>query len=533
MIIYTLDSETDPFLKGRKPEPFAWGLYNGSGFRSTWGEHCTRDIVNILWNQEPGIVYLHNGGKFDIFYLLEYIDMEKDMLIIKDRIVQCYLKCATGFHKLRDSLKILPFSLDTYKKDHIDYSWFEADVRESHREEILHYLRGDCVYLHELCCEYIKQFGPAITIGTTAMKELKKFHDIGETLNQDEDNAIRHKYFFGARVERYVVGVHRGDWKCYDVNSMYPHVMSSFYHPVGHPSSIGTTLNKDTYFITFRGYSDGAFPKRTKNGGVIFPKEHGIYNATIHEWEAAHELGLVQVDEILECVNFQQSRCFVDYITHYYGARKKARLDGDHMHELFYKFLLNNSYGKFAINPENFQEYRLTSNTYDMRWTGYSIAEIIESHNLILWSRDTKEFKYANIATGASITGASRAVLMRGLSGAVEPMYCDTDSIICRELTNVVIDKSQLGAWKLEKTGKLLAIAGRKMYALWQESERFKTLDGCGILECVKYASKGVRITPQEITAVARGEVITYQREAPTYRLNGSVDWITRRVRMV
>lgn len=533
-MIYTLDSETDPFLKGRKPEPFAWGLYNGSGFRSTWGDDCTLEMMGILYNQEPGIVYLHNGGKFDIFYLLEYIDFDKPMLIIKDRVVQCYIKCAGGHHRLRDSLKILPFSLDTYQKDKIDYHKFERDVRELHREEILHYLKGDCTYLHVLCLEYIKQFGPAITIGSTAMKELKKFHDVGEPLTQNIDNELRARYFFGARVERYVVGVHRGTWKCYDVNSMYPFVMSSFYHPIGHPTSRTTTVEKDTYFLTFRGWSEGAFPKRIKNGGVIFPKEYGVFSVSIHEWEVAQELRLVRCDEIIECVNFKHSRCFVDYITHYYGARKKARLDGDKIHEIFYKYLLNNSYGKFAINPENFQEYILTPDTYDMRFHGYSISQAIENFGLILWERPSKEFKYANIATGASITGASRAVLMRGLSNAIEPMYCDTDSIICRDLQNVHIDKAQLGAWKLEKTGNLLAIAGRKMYALWEGSEHFKSVDpGCSVLECVKYASKGVRITPEQITAAARGDVITYEREAPTFRLNGSVDWITRRVRMV
>ena len=139
----------------------------------------------------------------------------------------------------------------------------------------------------------------------------------------------------------------------------------------------------------------------------------------------------------------------------------------------------------------------------------------------MLWSKPSEDAKYSNIATGASITGAARSVLMRGVHNSVDAMYCDTDSIICREMRNTEIDAADLGAWKLEKTGNSLAIAGRKMYALFNDST------------CVKYACKGVRITPEDIIKAASGEVITYERDAPTYRLDGSVDWITRKIRAV
>ena len=521
MNIYTLDSETDPFLEGRKPEAFAWGLYTGSDYLESWGDDCTPAIMHKLYYTDPAIVYAHNLGKFDIYFLLKYIDQSKPMLIIKDRIVQCYFKCSRGMHKVRDSLKILPFSLDTYQKTKIDYTKFEREVRELHKEEIQLYLKDDCVFLHNLCSNFVKTFGPAITIGSAAMKELKKFHDIGDQFTQAEDELIRHKYFFGARVERYQTGVFEGDWKCYDVNSMYPFAMSNFFHPIGLPScDTGVSVSRDTYFLTVRGISHGAFPMRTKTG-VSFPHESGTFSVSIHEWNAANELGLFDCHEILECINFRHSRCFVDYIRHYYGLRKKARLEKDLIYELFYKFLLNNSYGRFAINPENFKEYILTDDTYDMRYHGYVVVSVIPDLNLILWEKPSAEFTYANIATGASITGAARSVLMRALHNCTTPMYCDTDSIICAELSGVEKDGADLGAWKLEKTGNRLAIAGRKMYALFNGEE------------CVKYASKGVRISPEAIVQAAPGAVIEYRRDAPTYRLDGSVDWITRRVRMV
>lgn len=522
MIIYTLDSETDPFLAGRTPRPFAWNLYNGTRHWTTWGANCTDEMLAILYNLPPGIVYLHNGGKFDIFFLLPAIDTDKEMLIIKERITQCYVKCRKGHHRLRDSVKILPFSLDTYQKTKIDYAKFEADVRDGYKDEIIDYLKDDCIFLFDLVKGYDEQFGLAITIGSTAIKELQRFHNIGELLTADVDARLRSKYFFGARVERYKTGVYKGDWQCYDVNSMYPFVMSNFYHPIGPPSFRGSHISENTFFVTVSGLSRGAFPIRTKTG-VSFPHEVNTYSVSIHEYKTALELGLFDTHAILETVDFEYSNCFDNYINHYYELRKKARLESDKIREIFYKYLLNNSYGKFAINPENFKEYRITPDDWDLRWEGYPIegSVLLPEFKLIIWSKPSKEAKYNNIATGASITGAARSVLMRGLANSEEPIYCDTDSIICKRLLASDIDVANLGAWKLEKTGDFVAIAGRKMYALYNQDE------------CVKYACKGVRITPEDIVRAATGETITYVREAPTFRLNGSVDWITRRIRTV
>ncbi len=543
-IIYTLDSETDPFKAGRKPEPFAWGLYNGLEYWDFWGDTSTPEVMATLQTLEAGIVYIHNGGKFDIYYLLPWIDQTRDMLIIKDRITQCYMGARWGgFHRVRDSYKILPFPLSQYQKDEIDYALMEREVREQHKESILSYLKGDCVYLWQLCSEYVKTFGPALTIGGTAMKQLKERHDVGEPLTAENDAQLRKDYFIGGRVERFKVGVFEGAWKVYDVNSMYPFVMSSFYHPIGNPTSYGTSITPDTYFVTARGVNRGAFASRDDNG-VTFSGGYGIYSVSIHEWIAAMELGLFDCEEVLETVDFAASRMFTDYILHFYNLRRmhKDSLKDhcktcavcdtnthdycsvgrfDFIYTLFYKFLLNNSYGRFAVNPENFKEYRLTDDITDLHWEGFQPSQLLMDFNLILWEKPSEDFQYANVGTGASITGAARSVLMRGLRRAINPMYCDTDCIICEDLSGVALHGSELGAWDTEKTGNMLAIAGRKMYALW---------DGT---ECVKYASKGVRITPEQVTRIAQGEVVTYEREVPTYRLSGAVEWITRKVRSV
>jgi hypothetical protein len=139
---------------------------------------------------------------------------------------------------------------------------------------------------------------------------------------------------------------------------------------------------------------------------------------------------------------------------------------------------------------------------------------------MVLWRQKSEDDRRYNVATGASITGAARAVLMRGLAGAKRAVYCDTDSIICESLTGVAMDDKRIGAWKLEKSGTKIAIAGKKMYALY---------DGRKV---VKIASKGVTVTGAQICDAARGKTIITVRDAPTYNMtHRSVRFIKRKVR--
>ena len=76
---------------------------------------------------------------------------------------------------------------------------------------------------------------------------------------------------------------------------------------------------------------------------------------------------------------------------------------------------------------------------------------------------------------------------------------------------------TRIGAWDVEATGDRISVAGKKLYAMW---------DG---KECVKYASKGLRLTPKQIDAAAVGRRIVWSKDAPTYKMQG-VQWIKREI---
>lgn len=511
--IYTLDTETDPFKYGRVPVPFSAGAYDGATFHYTWGPSCIKQMLAYIESLPPGIVYVHNGGRFDFYYFIQA--MQGEMVIINSRIVKAYV----GKHEFRDSFAIMPFALKQYKKDDIDYNKLEAGVREQHKEEILSYLKSDCVYLWELCSAFVSMFGEMLTIGSTSMKQLQKLHKF-EKLNHFYDEKIRSRFYFGGRVECFKKGLIYQTCKIYDVNSMYPAVMRDYLHPVCSPTSASKQIQKDTCFIIVQGKNYGAFPVRTKNGGIDFNTGFGTFGVSIHEWNVALEYDLFRPTKIINCVNFEKRQTFAEFVNHFYESKKEATRIGDTTHALFYKYVLNSAYGKFAQNPTNYFDYTIGGSGHNPgdEWK----PSFINGENII-WKKASamSGFSRHNVATASSITGAARSVLLRAIATSHNVLYCDTDSIVCEFIgKGAEIDDLKLGAWKLEKTGDRAAIAGKKLYAIFKDAK------------CIKMASKGVKLKAEEIERVANGETIKYVNEAPSFKWDGSVRFITRTVRL-
>lgn len=520
MKLGVIDAETDPFRYGRKPEAFAWGFFDGKTYVNFWGKDATSELITYLGSlNEPHVLYAHNGGKFDFFYLLPWL--ENPLRIINGRIVEASL----GAHKLRDSYAILPIQLKEYQKDEIDYANFEASKREQYKNDILHYLAKDCEYLFALVAAFRDRFGAKLTIGSTALTKLREYHPFpSQDANHD---ALFRPFYFGGRCEYFERGILRDDWSIFDVNSMYPTVMRNFQHPKGkfyahvknpkiQSSGMLRGFGSEIYFAQIEATSAGALPMRTKNG-LSFPHGTQIFNACSHEIVAACELGLLKIHSIGAAFVPHQHQSFVEFVDTYSAEKIAAKKSGDKAKEIFSKLLLNSAYGKTASNPLNYSDFHIggVGEKMEPPWKLHGITD-----DVWLWSKpiDEEDHSYVDVAIGASITSGSRATLLRGIAGAKRPIYCDTDSIICRDISSVKIDSSELGAWKLEGRGDMAAIAAKKLYAVF---------DG---KECVKRASKGVRLDPKDIVRAARGEIVAWQNDRPSFSLSGSVNFIARTI---
>lgn len=530
-LVAVFDFETDPFKYGRVPEPFCVGFYTEQPNRIYWEHWCDspEKVVEAFLNfidtlDDDYIIYAHNGGKFDFFYLLKAGAICNPIKLINGRIV----KAAIGRHELRDSYAILPIPLAAYQKDEIDYRLFERDTRDEHRADILHYLATDCQYLYSLVTSFIDKFGVRLTIGGTAINALKEFHPFD---NQGETHDGKYRpFYYGGRVQAYETGVINGQFKIYDVNSMYPSVMRDKEHPTGSGYTVfyddddfpldgngflvGEPLKP--YFIIVDGFNRGALPVRTK-AGLDFNVPYGRFYTTSHELQVALKHCLFDIERIIELRAPNDTIKFRAFVDEYIVGKIEAKRAGNKADELFYKLILNSSYGKFGQDSRNYADYYIRYKDEELPDEEWSIKSITPDFEI--WDKPSDRMAFFDVATAASITGASRAVLLDAIATAKRPIYCDTDSIICEDLSEVELDKLKLGAWDMEAEGDMIAIAGKKLYALFNNGEY------------VKMACKGANLEPADIVKIANGATVEWANDAPSFAIFGPTRFVRRKIK--
>lgn len=585
-----LDIETDPFLYGRIPQPFAVEVYTPEHHKQFWGPACIEDsIAYIASFSQEHIIVAHNGGKFDFMYYLQYIT--GNLKIINGRIVEC--KCSGQV--FRDSYAILPFPLRDYQKDDIDYTKFESDVRHLHRREILDYLHSDCIYLYRLVSRFYSEFGQRyITVGSAAMSQIKQRHTITRT-KLSFDRTFRKDFYYGGRVQCFKTGILSGEFSIYDVNSMYPDRMANCKHPADDNYSIGDRITDDTCFVVCSGTNRGGFPSRS-GSGLTFECTSGTFTVTRHEYDMALATHSFVPGTIVRTFDFGLQHDFKDFVSYGFTARQLAKASSDEAGDIAWKYVVNSGYGKFAQNPSNFADWKIAPvsdapkevcshckgsgecwfptstgvcyqcealNDFEpvMDSDGESSIECQYCHGdgmrwhldeydhnnpngPMLWKARTFAMSYYNVATGASVTGASRAKLLHGLSQSDDPLYCDTDSVITAGEFHGDVGKA-LGQWKHEGTGHLAAIAGKKLYCIFANREPelspVERRKHPWMLKPVWYnrirfwpikkAHKGMKLTPGEILSIAQGNEIDVPNDAPTFSVFREPSFIKRTAR--
>lgn len=509
----TSDCETDPFLYEREPRPFAWCIKLGDNITVFWGDEATQKYIEHLKQMSPCRLYVHNGGKFDFFFLLGAMRHGK-LKLVNGRIMQIRI----GQVILVDSYPLIPFALERYKKDEIDYKKFEREVREDNKREIIDYLVNDCVYLDELVQGFKAIVGNHMTIGGAAMNALKKFGYEVWSGNKTHDARFR-PFYFGGRVEAFETGVFKGEFEYMDINSAYPFAMT---HAHGHGPSYAVSDSFDERpesFVRMIAVSRGALPVRTEDG-LFFPVDNTPreYFATGHEVLAGLETDTLRIIKVIECFQPKNKIEFCGFVNKYFALRQEAKRNKNIIEELAYKTLSNSGYGKFAQNPENFKDWCIEPRGEPLPGWNHETDFL----DLTLWSRPSSniEKSYFDVATAASITGFVRAHLWKALClDAVKPLYCDTDSIICSKFRAKNKDAKTLGKWKTEMLPKKVAIAGKKLYAVTDGKE-------------VKIASKGVRLTFGEIERIIKNDVVQWKKDAPSFSLRFGARWVKRDIEL-
>lgn len=554
--IIAADAETDPFLHGRVPAPFIWGIYDGRKFKTF---STTKEFVEYI-RPRNAIVFAHNGGKFDFMFLLPFVGETKAQ-IINGRIVAMFL----GKAELRDSFAIMPEGLAKLgDKKEIDYFKLEADQRANHIPEITAYLEQDCRVLFDVVTTYRSKVGTQKTIASNALAFAKKLGIKPGKTNNRFDKKYR-PFFFGGRTEVFQPGSHELI-TILDIHSAYPFAMMHD-HPTGSHFDRGKKLEamtkeeKQRSFIILECYSDGAFPKKVLGaaGGLTFPKAFGEFYVTGWEYVAALELGLIRDVKIISVRSTEATITFKDYVLHWYKMKNENPKTVNLLNYMIAKYMMNSLYGKMAQDIRRYFDYKITpagtpichefnaspDNSricldckqsrkldIDHGWLLYTEDNNLEVHRRpSLWKWEFEkgtewegENLFHNVATGASITGFTRAHLLRAMHmvGVQNVIYCDTDSIICTNKADLskLSFTDALGDWGIEDQNAPIGhFAGKKLYGIMQSDGK------------TKIASKGSKLAFKDLEDIVNGKTVTWRSPSPSFRVDGKANFVVREIR--
>lgn len=524
-----IDCETDPFKFGRIPKPFVWGFYDGNKFQHF---EKTKDLMNFLTDKRLTIL-AHNGGKFDFHFLLDYIEPLEDLLIINGRLT----KFNIGNNDFRDSYSILPIPLKDFKKDDFNYELMEESERyKKHNwKKIIDYLKNDCVYLYELVNDFYEEYGKNITLASSAMKTFKKIQKVKIENSGPHFFETFKPYYYGGRCQVFSNGLVNEPCQLIDINSAYPFAMMHD-HAWGKEYEI-TNSNKivEQDFYTIDCISHGALPVRTKQG-LQFPNDDEIRTYHITGWElkAGIETNSIFNLKILKRISFFEKINFKPYVNKFWALKNESKKGSSNY--IFAKLKLNSLYGKFASNPNSYHSYMTCPSDmieFMEENMGYSFVQELEKYSIVRRKLDEDEKRYYNLATGASITGFTRAYLWRAINAIQnisdkhdenKVIYTDTDSIIFRgrlPATSGIKFNNELGGWELENEFEFGGVAGKKLYAFKIKGEnKYKT------------ASKGVRLNHDQILSLAKDpeSVIEYEYDVPVFNINKEPFFISRKI---
>lgn len=562
-------------MKARKFKIYACDfettVFKGQTFTEVWSAcfcelytkdvkimHSIADFFDYFFNLNENIkMYFHNlkfDGSFILSYLLKnlqfeqaYEKMTNDGALVKwfetkdmknntikysiSEMGQWYyiiIKKNNKIIEIRDSLKLLPFSLESigksfdteHKKLKMQYDGYRYAGCEITPEE-QEYIKNDVFVLKEALEIMFNEKHDSLTIGSCCLNEYKKlmtkplieriYPNIAE-YTTDVPEGFKN-------ADDYVRKSYKGGW-CYlkkgcenkiynngttaDVNSLYPSVMhseSGNYYPVGLPTFwrgnyIPELAKQKYYFIRIKTrfyLKKGFLPciqiKNTyrykstewlETSDFYDKKTNKYYSKYIdingNEQNTQVTLTLTMTDfelikEHYNLVDFEiLDGCYFDkkigLFDEYINKYKKIKLNSKGAKKTLAKLYLNNLYGKTATNTDS--SFKVTYIKDDLSLGFYGV-----------YACDKKPFY---IPVGSAITSYARNFTIRAAQKNYNHfIYADTDSIHCNcnpdEIKGIKVDDKNFLCWKLESCWNEGLFVRQKTYIEHVTAENLKPID--------------------------------------------------------
>ena len=268
----------------------------------------------------------------------------------------------------------------------------------------------------------------------------------------------------------------------YDVNSLYPYVMSQFKYPIGQISQFegDPTILDNKYWIGDVDVStkqDMFIPPiqlhyniSNKSGGIRTISPNGSFNCKLNsiEYESYKDFYNFKINS---GYLFETDYVFTDYVNDLYAIRKSYP-KSDPLNYIS-KLLMNSLYGRFAMkNIKNNYSFLDKSEFFKLLENDQiEIENYIDlNDSLFVNFVDNSELdndSKSSISIASAVTAYARTVMYNIIKDNLQNIYySDTDSLyLDRELPKELVDSKELGRFKLEYIFKDSVYLGPKIYA--------------------------------------------------------------------
>ncbi len=506
--------------------------------------HSIAETFDYLVSLNCNVVVYYHNLKFDGAFWLSYLLVDKKFAQAYDKIgdketdvkwkqqfkmfnntfkysisdrgmwYSIIVKVKNHFIEIRDSLKLLPFSVKKigesfgtkHKKLDMEYTGFRyagCDITKEEQE----YIANDVLVVKEALEIMFKQGHNKLTIGSCCLEEYKKICRSSLEIQLDYTEMFPNLYDFKIDKQEHKYDnagdwlrkSYRGGW-CYlvkgkenkiktngttaDVNSLYPSMMSSKSgnkYPIGLPKFwTGNFIPEEAlkenmyYFVRIktRFYIKGNYlPFIQVKGDLKYKGTESLEDSDVYN----HENGQKYPYYIDKNGNIQQAKVeltltMTDYqlIKEHYELVDFEIIDGCYFYSMvgiFDEYI--NKYAK--IKKESKGALRELAKLFLNNLYG-KMASSTDSSFKIAYVKDDKsigfmqvvenEKKPGYIAIGSAITSYSRNFTIRAAQknyyGAEKRgfIYADTDSIHCdllpQEIKGIEVDDKEFCCWKLE-----------------------------------------------------------------------------------
>lgn len=488
------------------------------------------------------IVYYHNL-KFDGAFILDYLLKSKNWkpAITPNSLIPDNIRNADGYHiewlenskmknhtfrylisrmgqwyaitlkskghtiTILDSLKLLPFSLKKIGKDfntkhqklEMEYEGYRYAGCEISDEE-KQYISNDVLVLKEALEIMLAEGHDKMTIGSCCMKEFKSGYDRFDYnifFPDIYDIPIDENKFGATNAGEYVRKAYKGGWcyvkkaiackkqgagRTYDVNSLYPSMMSSESgnrYPIGKPhfwkNSLGLSniaqlpfLTEKYYFIRIKTrfyLKENYLPFIQIKGSSYYPStlcldsSDIIVNGTYysHYIDEEGEIADTRVTMTLTCTDFERFKefyklidfeildlCYFDtdigIFDKYIDKYRAMKMTSKGARRQIAKLFLNNLYGKMATSQDS---------SFKWAYLDDGVVKFVDIRE--------RNKKGGYIPIGAAITSYARDFTIRAAQKNYDVfLYADTDSIHClddgKPLIDVPVHPTNFCCWKEE-----------------------------------------------------------------------------------